>query len=145
MNTFISLILSFSRCQNRKITFVFCVNFCFLMFSFMRFLIFLFLFCFFWLVIKQNHIDYQYITNNQQNIKKNIMLFSIALCCLASLQFHKCCYSNLHHALASEVISPKNTRYLKITIRHCDDSNYSLQWLRSIIAMFYFTYHILFF
>lgn len=74
LNTYISLILSFSKCQNRKITFVFVLIFCFLMFLFMHFLIFLFLFCFFWLTVEQYCIDCQYVMDNQQDFKKKIMM-----------------------------------------------------------------------
>ena len=72
LNTFISLIFSFSKCQNRKITIVFSVNLCFLMLSFWVFLILLFLICFFCHFVASISIDYQYITSNQQDFKKYI-------------------------------------------------------------------------
>ena len=65
LNTFISLILSFSKCQNRKITFVFSVNLCFLMLSFWGLLILLFLICFFRHFTIPISLDYQYVTSNQ--------------------------------------------------------------------------------
>lgn len=60
--------------QNRKIIVVFCVNFCFLMLSFCGFLILLFLICFFRHFIIPISVDYQYITSNQQDFKKKIMM-----------------------------------------------------------------------
>ena len=55
----------FLKCQNRKITIVFRVNFCFLMLSFWGFLILLFLICFFRHFVIPISIDYQYITSSQ--------------------------------------------------------------------------------
>lgn len=60
--------------QNRKIIVVFCVNFCFLMLSFWGFLILLFPFCFFLHFAYTIYIEYQHITNNQQDFKKKIMM-----------------------------------------------------------------------
>ena len=74
LNTFISLILSFSKCQNRKITFLFSVNLCFLMLSFWGLLILLFLICFFRHFATHISIEYQCVTSNQQDFKKKIMM-----------------------------------------------------------------------
>ena len=63
----------FLKCQNRKITVVFCVNLCFLLLSFWVFLILLFLICFFRHFITPISVDYQYVTSNQQDFKKNDM------------------------------------------------------------------------
>lgn len=60
--------------QNRKIIVVFCVNFCFLMLSFWGFLILLFLICFFRHFVIPISVDYQYVTSNQQDFKKKIMM-----------------------------------------------------------------------
>ena len=49
----------------RKNSFVFRVNFCFLILSFWSFLILLFLICFFRYFAIQISIDYQHITSNQ--------------------------------------------------------------------------------
>ena len=57
-----------------KISVVFSVNLCFLMLSFWGFLILLFLICFFRHFVIPISIDYQHITNNQQDFKKKIMM-----------------------------------------------------------------------
>lgn len=75
MPTYNFLLLELSyEYQNRKIIVVFCVNFCFLMLSFWGFLILLFLICFFRHFIIQISVDYQYVTSNQQDFKKKIMM-----------------------------------------------------------------------
>lgn len=58
--------------ENDKIRFS-RVNFCFLILSFWGFLILLFLICSFHHFAIPISIDYQYITNNQQDFKKKIM------------------------------------------------------------------------
>ena len=60
--------------QNRKNSVVFHVNFCFLILSFWGFSIMLFLICFFRHFIIPISVDYQYVTNNQQDFKKKIMM-----------------------------------------------------------------------
>ena len=60
--------------QNRKNFVVFHVNFCFLMLSFWGFSIMLFLICFFCHSITPIGVDYQYVTSNQQDFKKKVML-----------------------------------------------------------------------
>lgn len=60
--------------QNRKIAVVFSVNLCFLMRSFCGFSIMLFLICFFCHFIAPIGVDYQYVTSNQQDFKKKIMM-----------------------------------------------------------------------
>lgn len=60
--------------QNRKNSVVFHVNFCFLILSFWGFSIMLFLICFFRHFITPIGVDYQYVTSNQQNFKKKIMM-----------------------------------------------------------------------
>lgn len=75
MPTYNFLLLELSyEYQNRKIIVVFCVNFCFLMLSFWGFLILLFLICFFRHFIIPISVDYQYVTSNQQDLKKKIMM-----------------------------------------------------------------------
>lgn len=75
MPTYNFLLLELSyEYQNRKIIVVFCVNFCFLMLSFCGFLILLFLICFFRHFIIPISVDYQYVTSNQQDFKKKIMM-----------------------------------------------------------------------
>lgn len=75
MPTYNFLLLELSyEYQNRKIIVVFCVNFCFLMLSFWGFLILLFLICFFRHFIIPISVDYQYVTSNQQDFKKKIMM-----------------------------------------------------------------------
>ena len=75
MPTYNFLLLELSyEYQNRKIIVVFCVNFCFLMLSFCGFLILLFLICFFRHFIIPISVDYQYVTINQQDFKKKIMM-----------------------------------------------------------------------
>lgn len=75
MPTYNFLLLELSyEYQNRKIIVVFCVNFCFLMLSFCGFLILLFLICFFRHFIIPISVDYQYVTSNQQDLKKSIMM-----------------------------------------------------------------------
>ena len=75
MPTYNFLLLELSyEYQNRKIIVVFCVNFCFLMLSFWGFSIMLFLICFFRHFIIPISVDYQYVTNNQQDFKKKIMM-----------------------------------------------------------------------
>ncbi|ALJ49421.1 Uncharacterised protein [Bacteroides ovatus] len=75
MPTYNFLLLELSyEYQNRKIIVVFCVNFCFLMLSFWGFLILLFLICFFRHFIIPISVDYQYVTSNQQDLKKNILM-----------------------------------------------------------------------
>ena len=63
----------FLKCQNRKFIIVFSVNLCFLMLSFWGFLILLFLICFFRHFIIPISVDYQYVTNSQQDFKNKIM------------------------------------------------------------------------
>ena len=60
--------------QNRKNSVVFHVNFCFLILSFWGFSIMLFLICFFRHFITPIGVDYQYVTSNQQDLKKKIMM-----------------------------------------------------------------------
>lgn len=60
--------------QNRKNFVVFHVNFCFLILSFWGFSIMLFLICFFCHFITPIGVDYQYVTSNQQDFKKKIMM-----------------------------------------------------------------------
>ena len=60
--------------QNRKNFVVFHVNFCFPILSFWGFSIMLFLICFFRHFIIPISVDYQYVTNNQQDFKKKIMM-----------------------------------------------------------------------
>lgn len=60
--------------QNRKNSVVFHVNFCFLILSFWGFSIMLFLICFFRHFITPIGVDYQYVTSNQQDFKKKIMM-----------------------------------------------------------------------
>lgn len=75
MPTYNFLLLELSyEYQNRKIIVVFCVNFCFLMLSFWGFLILLFLICFFRHFVIPISVDYQYVTSNQQDFKKKIMM-----------------------------------------------------------------------
>lgn len=75
MPTYNFLLLELSyEYQNRKIIVVFCVNFCFLILSFWGFSIMLFLICFFCHFITPIGIDYQYVTSNQQDFKKKIMM-----------------------------------------------------------------------
>ena len=75
MPTYNFLLLELSyEYQNRKIIVVFCVNFCFLMLSFWGFLILLFLICSFRHFIIPISVDYQYVTSNQQDFKKKIMM-----------------------------------------------------------------------
>ena len=75
MPTYNFLLLELSyEYQNRKIIVVFCVNFCFLMLSFWGFLILLFLICFFRHFVIPISVDYQYVTSNQQDFKKSIMM-----------------------------------------------------------------------
>ena len=58
--------------QNRKNSVVFHVNFCFLILSFWGFSIMLFLICFFRHFIIPISVDYQYVTNNQQDSREDI-------------------------------------------------------------------------
>ena len=60
------------ECQNRKNSVVFHVNFCFPILSFGGFLILLFLICFFRHFVIPISVDYQYVTSNQQDLKKKI-------------------------------------------------------------------------
>lgn len=53
---------------------VFHVNFCFPILSFGGFLILLFLICFFRYFVIPISVDYQYVTSNQQDFKKKIMM-----------------------------------------------------------------------
>lgn len=62
------------ECQNRKNSVVFHVNFCFPILSFGGFLILLFLICFFRHFVIPISVDYQYVTSNQQDFKKKIMM-----------------------------------------------------------------------
>ena len=50
------------------------VNFCFPILSFGGFLILLFLICFFRHFVIPISVDYQYVTSNQQDFKKKIMM-----------------------------------------------------------------------
>ena len=63
----------FLKWQNRKIIVVFRVNFCFLILSFWGLLIYLFLICFFRLLIILNNADYQWIIINQQDFKNKML------------------------------------------------------------------------
>ena len=58
--------------QNRKNFVVFHVNFCFPILSFWGFSIMLFLICFFRHFIIPISVDYQYVTNNQQDSREDI-------------------------------------------------------------------------
>ena len=69
----ISLACTIKR-KNRKIIVVFSINLCFLILSFWGFSIMLFLICFFCHFITPIGIDYQYVTSNQQDFKKKIMM-----------------------------------------------------------------------
>lgn len=75
MPTYNFLLLELSyEYQNRKNSVVFYVNFCFPILSFWGFSIMLFLICFFRHFIIPISVDYQYVTNNQQDFKKKIMM-----------------------------------------------------------------------
>ena len=75
MPTYNFLLLELSyEYQNRKNSVVFYVNFCFPILSFWGFSIMLFLICFFRHFIIPISVDYQYVTNNQQDFKKSIMM-----------------------------------------------------------------------
>ena len=69
------LIQNFStKCNNRKISDVIRVNFCYLLFAIWGFRSFLFLFCFFCEFLQKICIDYQCFTFKQQIFKKSIMM-----------------------------------------------------------------------